>query len=137
MKKFQLYFLSVMILITAINVVALSSNAKEVSIKELRATPEEYSNKNIVISTYYSHFIPNFPGWLTYRGFDSDKYYYLKTAPTSVPFLLRKKSDAGKSLMEIKNKSKVIVYGKVKKNSVKSQPKYRKTISSKISTVLP
>ncbi len=130
MKKIQLN-ISAVILLAATSLFALPAGYKEVNIEELRAKPEEYSNKNIVIDTYYHNFIASFPAWMVYCGFTSDKYFYLNAAPASVPFLLRKKSDAGKFLTDIENKTKVKIYGRIKKFK-KISAKYRRRFSARL-----
>lgn len=96
---------------------------KEVSIKILKATPEEYRNKKIWYQTRYEGFRKIFPNHVIDSGFKSEKYYWFRVIPEIIPVLTKKSDEYTKQLTTMKNETTVKVYGKLKK--LRHSPKKR------------
>jgi hypothetical protein len=101
---------------------------EEAQAKDLETSPEKYKGKKIFVKTTFKNFLATFPNYLEKNGIKPEKYYCMIIYPWNVPVILRKKSDLGDTVSDIKPMSEIKVYGKIKKftrsSKWKRHPKY-------------
>lgn len=100
----------------------------KVDARELETSPEKYKGKRIFIQTTFTRLLPTFPNYFEKNGIKPEKYYCMIIYPWNVAVILRKKSDMGEIVSDMKPLSEIKVYGKVKKftrsSKLKRLPKY-------------
>ena len=92
---------------------------KEISVKVLQSQPESYKNKKVCYVTTYQKFMTTFPAYAARNGFKEGKYYWLLIQPLNLPVIAKKTKDMNSIVPLLKARSKVKVYGKIKKFKVR------------------
>jgi hypothetical protein len=88
---------------------------EEAELKELQTSPEKYKGKKVYVKTIFKGFLSTFPNYFEKNGIKPEKYYCMIIQPWNVSIILKKKSDLGDMVADIKNMSELKIYGKIKK----------------------
>lgn len=94
---------------------------KPCELNAVRGSPEDFKNKQVSIQAVYTGMRSDFPPYMESMGFKDDKYILVITGGFrgfqggGMPLIAKKSSEMKDALTEIKEGTKVLVYGKVKK----------------------
>jgi hypothetical protein len=90
---------------------------KEATIQELKTSITEYKNKYIFVDTIFVRYYSARPRWLRLLNKSFDKYYWLRISPWNLPVIAEKRDFKKADILGMKSKTKIRLYGKVKRIS--------------------
>lgn len=89
----------------------------ELDLEKVKATPEEYKNKKVVIETVFVRYETTFLPYMEKSGYRAGKHYYMQVRPANFPVMAEKNDETNAMIPGLKAGSKVKLYGKIKKYS--------------------
>ena len=93
----------------------------EVELEVLKSQPEKYRNKKVCYESIYDKYMTTFPPYADKNGFKAGKYYWFLITPLNLPVITKKTDAMNDLVLVMKKRSKVKVYGKVKKFRIAPQ----------------
>jgi hypothetical protein len=90
---------------------------KEVNVQELKTSVAEYKNKYVFVDTVFMRYYSARPRWLRLLNKGFDKYYWLQVSPWNLPVIAEKRDFKKSDILGLKSKTKIRLYGKVKRIS--------------------
>lgn len=85
----------------------------EVSVQDIKVSPEKYSSKRVSLETVYFRILTNYPKYIE-SDYSYKKYCCIAVDPQVLPVVVPKK-DFEDLLKELKPKDKIKIMGKIKK----------------------
>lgn len=88
---------------------------EEIEFDALKIAPEKYKNKTVTFTETYNRYSATFPNYMERSGFKSEKYILIDIGEVKVPSIAKKDDAMTGFIATLEERSKVKVYGKIRK----------------------